>query len=179
MFLYSLRLEKGRWYIGTTNNPVERLSDHRTHRGSVWTRLYSVVGGYNSLSKIDKGHHFQEDTMVKTLMLQYGVDMVRGGSYSNRKLTAAQKHVLTCELRHARGVCIRCGEGGHYARECVKGVSRCRKYPLKYVHKALVSRRKYLRHQKTCRRTVESSALRDPYARRRSRRIKRTTVVHQ
>jgi hypothetical protein len=122
MFLYTLQLEGGRWYIGTTSTPISRLLDHRRQRGSAWTRLHPVVGGYVTLKKIstdDEDKPFIEDLRVKTMMLKHGVDVVRGGSYSNLTLTDAQICVLTSELRHASGMCIRCGKSGHFASFCV------------------------------------------------------------
>ena len=50
-FVYTLKLEAGRWYVGFTENLEQRVCQHFLGRGADWTRiwkplsLFSVVEG--------------------------------------------------------------------------------------------------------------------------------------
>ena len=56
--------------------------------------------------------------MVKKYMKKYGIDAVRGGSYSQVQLSAKQREFLSAELRTAAGSCFVCGRSGHLCRQC-------------------------------------------------------------
>jgi hypothetical protein len=81
---------------------------------------------------------FDEDKYVKKYMSIYGLDAVRGGSYSQMVLGSEQKRAIESELRTAEGACMRCGRMGHFAETCyartdVGGVSLVEKIePQKY-----------------------------------------------
>ena len=40
VFIYILQLEKGKYYVGKTNNPQFRLESHFNSNGSEWTKMY-------------------------------------------------------------------------------------------------------------------------------------------
>ena len=40
VYIYVLKLVKGKYYVGKTNNPEFRLDSHFNSHGSEWTRLY-------------------------------------------------------------------------------------------------------------------------------------------
>lgn len=52
-------------------------------------------------------------------MEMYGIDNVRGGSYTKIKLDDYQLRALELELRTAKDLCFRCGKPGHFALECL------------------------------------------------------------
>lgn len=56
--------------------------------------------------------------VVKEMMRKYGIDRVRGGSYSSHHLSQNQIRALETEIRGASGSCFRCGGNGHWARDC-------------------------------------------------------------
>jgi hypothetical protein len=66
----------------------------------------------------DKHPGLEEDAQVKSMMLQHGIDHVRGGSYSNVHLTSTQTAMLEKTIRHAESVCFRCGQQNHFANQC-------------------------------------------------------------
>ena len=51
-------------------------------------------------------------------MLKFGVENVRGGSYSQVELSAAQRENLERELRGETNSCFKCGQSGHFANKC-------------------------------------------------------------
>lgn len=123
MFLYTLRLEDGRWYVGTTLNLRMRLQEHRGGQGSEWTRDYAPIEFSTKyppikLEESDILCRLEEDKRVKQLMLEYGIDKVRGGSYARIALSRSDVMSLSKELYHAQNACLRCGRRGHWANVC-------------------------------------------------------------
>ena len=114
-FIYVLRLEGNRFYIGKTNDPKKRFEQHVEGKGSVWTKAYPVM----EMEKLVRSESpFDEDLLTKAYMSKYGLDRVRGGSYVEMELSRAQKEVLTQELRGAKDQCKRCGRTGHFIKDC-------------------------------------------------------------
>jgi len=62
--------------------------------------------------------HFDEDKYVKEYMSQYGIDNVRGGTYSNIVLDDNCIAVLEKEIRHSKNECMRCGRDTHFIKDC-------------------------------------------------------------
>ena len=91
MFLYTLRLEDGCWYVGTTLNLQARLQEHRRGQGSEWTREHAPIGFSTKyppfrLEESDAFCRLEEDKRVKQRMLEYGIDKV---SYARIVLSLA------------------------------------------------------------------------------------------
>ena len=42
-FIYVLKLEGGKYYVGKTNNPNIRVNNHFNSNGSVWTKKYKPL----------------------------------------------------------------------------------------------------------------------------------------
>ena len=114
--VYVLQLAGGFWYVGKTRRPVaERFAEHARGDGSEWTRLHAPVAVAQTLRSPDR---FAEDTHVRELMLQHGIDRVRGGSFCRVVLPDYQRRSLTEELRSGDDACFACGERGHMAGRC-------------------------------------------------------------
>ena len=123
IFLYTLRLEKQRYYVGTTNDPRRRLAEHRKGQGAEWTMHYAPIGFSKEypLQKLigsEENARLKEDAHVKRVMLEHGIDLVRGGSYSSPNLARCDVHALCKELFHAKNGCLRCGRQSHWANDC-------------------------------------------------------------
>ena len=114
--IYVLKLEAGKWYIGKTSRTLtDRIVEHFENCGSEWTRKYKPV----SFQKItENGDAFDEDKYTKIYMSKYGVDNVRGGSYSSIKLTSDQIQCLGKEMQSAEDRCFGCGKKGHFITHC-------------------------------------------------------------
>ena len=76
VFVYVLRLWGGKYYIGKTENPNIRLTEHFNHAGSAWTTKYSPVEIKEIISNCDS---YDEDKFTIKYMSIYGVNNVRGG----------------------------------------------------------------------------------------------------
>jgi predicted GIY-YIG superfamily endonuclease len=113
--VYALVLENGNYYIGRTSNLNQRLVHHRQGEASAWTRLHRMIR-IHCVWEVD--NDFMEDNKVKEYMLSFGIDHVRGGSYSQVELSASQRRVLENEMRTVRNACLNCGQLGHFQGQC-------------------------------------------------------------
>ena len=86
--IYILRLEGGHYYVGKTNNVMQRYQEHLNGSGSAWTTRYPPV---SLVKTIENAGPFDEDKTVKEFMSAYGIDKVRGGSYVMETLTEAHE----------------------------------------------------------------------------------------
>lgn len=115
MFVYILQLEGGCYYVGTTNTPYKRISQHFNHNGSTWTKQHKPIEVIEVIPNCDK---YDEDKYTKIYMDKYGVNNVRGGSYCTTKLDKNTLKHLDREKTHSENKCYKCGETGHYADVC-------------------------------------------------------------
>ena len=84
-------------------------------QGSSWTKKYKPI----SLVKCDSNvSPFEEDKVVKEYMSTYGIDNVRGGSYTQVILDSVQTEALNREIRGGTDACQQCGQKGHFMRYC-------------------------------------------------------------
>lgn len=82
--LYALKLEKGRFYIGRTEDSIERVKQHIQGKGAHWTRLHAPIGLIEC--RPCRGSNNQEADQSETLwtleyMRRYGWRNVRGGYF--------------------------------------------------------------------------------------------------
>ena len=74
--IYTLSLEDGKYYVGKTTDPVNRIVQHYQGIGSKWTEMHRPI----DLHAHFEGDDFDEDKTVKQMMQKHGIDKVRGGS---------------------------------------------------------------------------------------------------
>jgi hypothetical protein len=83
LYIYVLKLECNNYYIGRTSNVERRFQEHLTVRGSVCTTAYKpleIIHVFEMLNDED------EDNFTRLFMKKYGIDCVRGGSFSSIEL---------------------------------------------------------------------------------------------
>ena len=115
MSIYILQLKSDKYYIGSSNNFLSRINDHFTGNGSEWTKLYSPIAVINIINSISM---FDEDNITKEHMMKYGIDNVRGGSYSNIILSKEQISCLNREFDTILKRCFRCHRTSHWTKQC-------------------------------------------------------------
>ncbi|NDF01239.1 MAG: hypothetical protein EB034_23680, partial [Verrucomicrobia bacterium] len=100
--------------MGSSADPEKRIAEHRAGRGAAYTKRYPA----ESVVSISPGDRFDEDAAVRRLMREHGIEFVRGGAYSQVKLTADDTAALHRELRAAVDACLRCGSRDHFVASC-------------------------------------------------------------
>ena len=154
--IYIIRLEGGKYYIGKSDNVMNRYQQHIDGNGSAWTRKYKPI----SLEKIIKNvSSFEEDKITKEYMSKYGIDNVRGGSYVEIKLSEFPIDALKMEIWAAKNLCTQCGSSGHFVKNChaKTDISGNKKYTdeweCEYCDRTFTTRFGCVVHEKSCKNT--------------------------
>lgn len=113
--IYVLQLEKGKYYVGKTKDPHFRIKSHFNSNGSKWTQLYKPLKILELKRNCDD---YDEDKVTRQYMDKYGIDNVRGGSFVSVKLDKSVIHTLQQMEIGTNDKCFKCGEKGHFAKEC-------------------------------------------------------------
>jgi hypothetical protein len=114
VYIYILKLKKGKYYVGKTSNPNFRIESHFNSEGAEWTKMYKP----EKLLEIIDGDDYDEDKYTKMYMDKYGIDNVRGGSYTSIILDKETKNHLVKNSNSTNDRCFKCGKEGHYASNC-------------------------------------------------------------
>jgi predicted GIY-YIG superfamily endonuclease len=113
--IYILKLEGGKFYVGKTDNVINRYQQHLNGSGSAWTKKYKPIG----IEKvIPNASPFEEDKVTKEYMAKYGIENVRGGAYVEVELSEFHRDALNMEIWAAKDLCTTCGRSGHWAKDC-------------------------------------------------------------
>lgn len=113
--IYILQLADDCYYVGKSDKVDDRVQQHLDGNGSAWTKLHRVQKVEKIVASVD---NFDEDKYVKIYMQQYGIDKVRGGSYSQIDLDNYTITTLQKEIDSANNACFKCGKYGHFANNC-------------------------------------------------------------
>ena len=114
VYIYALKLKCCKYYIGKTTNPNFRIECHFNSEGSEWTKIYKP----EKLLELIKGDDYDEDKYTKIYMDKYGIDNVRGGSYTSVKLDKETKNQLVKISNSTNKRCFKCGKNGHFIINC-------------------------------------------------------------
>jgi len=115
VFIYTIQLEKGKYYIGKTNNPQFRLESHFNSNGSEWTKIYKPLRVIEVKPNCDD---YDEDKITRQYMDKYGINNVRGGSFVSVKLDKSTIDTLKKMSNGINNRCFVCGKSGHFAKYC-------------------------------------------------------------
>jgi predicted GIY-YIG superfamily endonuclease len=113
--IYILKLQNDKWYIGKSDNPEKRFLQHKNGSGSAWTSRYKAVELFKVIENVSS---FLEDAFTKEYMSLYGIDNVRGGSYTQIILPDEQKKLIQREIWSMKNLCNNCGSSEHWVRSC-------------------------------------------------------------
>lgn len=115
--IYVLQLAGGYYYVGKSRDVSRRLEEHRRGEGCAWTSKHALEC---ELETRPARSRFDEDNVTKEYMDEYGIDRVRGGTYSQVVLDADSVRLLQKELWAMGDKCTRCGRGGHFVKACTE-----------------------------------------------------------
>jgi hypothetical protein len=115
VLIYILTLEKNKYYVGKTNSPNFRIEQHFANTGSAWTKKYKPIAIQQLIENSDD---FDEDKHVLKLMTKYGIDNVRGGSFSRIALSDANIETIKQMIYGSTDKCFICGDNTHFANAC-------------------------------------------------------------
>lgn len=114
--VYALKCDDGCYFIGQSNK--EYIADVRQHfkrQVPGWTQLHTPI-------QIDFLRFFCDerdvDMFTRAYMYRYGIDKVRGGSYTNTTLTLQQLREIELSQYEGFVVCHRCQINGHNYTKC-------------------------------------------------------------
>ena len=115
VFIYTIQLEQGKYYIGKTNNPQFLLESHFNSNGSEWTKIYKPLRVIEVKPNCDD---YDEDKITRQYMDKYGINNVRGGSFVSVKLDKSTIDTLQKMSNGTNNKCFICGKAGHFAKNC-------------------------------------------------------------
>ena len=115
VYIYILKLDENKYYVGKTNNPQFRLEQHFNSTGSIWTTKYKPLSVLELIKDCDE---YDEDKYTRKYMDKFGVDNVRGGSFCEEVLPTTTFSMLEKMINTAKNRCFTCGQTGHFAENC-------------------------------------------------------------
>lgn len=114
--IYVLKCEDDKYYVGKTDRNVgDRVAEHFSNHGCTWTKIHKPQ---SVVEVIEEAHPLDEDKYTKIYMERYGIDNVRGGTYSAVILPDYQKRCLYDEYSTAHDLCFNCKQKEHFATDC-------------------------------------------------------------
>ena len=124
--IYILRCKHSKWYIGSTGNISRRFQQHIAGYGSEWTRQHPPIEVYHKIPLCDPQDATlrplfdpTEDGVTIKMMMQYGIENVRGGSFTQSVLPDEEVAVIRKIIATNSSACFKCGSTTHFQRECI------------------------------------------------------------
>ncbi|MFB3164705.1 GIY-YIG nuclease family protein [Neobacillus sp. 179-J 1A1 HS] len=106
-FLYILKLEYNKYYIGQSATPNERIEKQFKGKGSAWTKLHKPIEviSIKSIGIMDyKDAENVENEIVLQYMRKYGWENVRGGYFTYIDNDVVLKNLLSHKKRKTMNI---------------------------------------------------------------------------
>lgn len=116
IYICVISQDVGKYYICKTNTANFEIRDiYKTEKAKEWILNYKprkIVERIHSLDPWD------EDKITLKYMDKYGIENVRGGSFSSAKLAPEEIATIRTMISGAHGKCTICGNTDHYKTTC-------------------------------------------------------------
>jgi hypothetical protein len=114
--VYILKCKDNCYYIGkTTGSYFKDIDNHFKGNGCEWTQLHKPI-------RLELLRHFCEETdddfYTRLFVTKYGIDKVRGGSYSQVKLSEQEQDEIYHYPIDTHLTCLKCYMQGHKRHLC-------------------------------------------------------------
>jgi predicted GIY-YIG superfamily endonuclease len=93
--IYVIECSNKKYYVGKTNDIIRRFEEHKSGKGSAWTSKYKPIRLISCRPQVSE---HDENNETKDLMKKYGIEHVRGGSYTQIELAPEEIFVLQKEI---------------------------------------------------------------------------------
>jgi len=80
-YIYALRLEDGRFYVGSSDTPRERIYKHTFNYGHSWTYWNKPISVLGIIGPFEQYHQIEHDLTVFFAGL-FGAERVQGAEYT-------------------------------------------------------------------------------------------------
>ena len=117
VYIYVLKLQKHKYYVGKTTNPQVRIETHFEEGGAWFTRKYKPL---QILEVIPDCTSHDEQRVTQEYMAKYGISNVRGGPWTHMMLSDKEEAFIQKLIYSEGDRCYTCGEEGHFAKDCDK-----------------------------------------------------------
>jgi hypothetical protein len=154
VYIYVLKLENEKYYVGKTMNPSFRMESHFNENGSAWTKKYKPIKLEALIPDCDD---YDEDKYTRKYMDKYGVENVRGGSFISIDLDENTLNCLTQMSNGTNDKCFKCGMKGHFAKNCKEKIEYeyVEVWCCDFCHKEFNTKQKCNLHEKSCNKNNE------------------------
>ena len=115
VYIYSLKLQSNKYYIGKTDNANFRLENHFSSSGSAWTKKYKPISIHEVIP--DQGNH-DEQRVTQEYIAKQGIDNVRGGPWVKIILSDTEKVFIQNLINGETDKCFQCGSSDHFVKDC-------------------------------------------------------------
>jgi hypothetical protein len=115
--IYVLQCQQQKYYVGKTQFVAQRIANHLDADlvASAWTSYYHPK---NVIRIEQQRSPFDEDRILFETMNEYGIENVRGGSFSKINLDENEINILNRILHSSNNECLVCGSNDHFISEC-------------------------------------------------------------
>jgi len=156
--VYVLQCKSGKYYVGKTTDVMRRFEEHKSGKGSAWTKKYPPAR-LMECKPMTSPH--DENNMTKDLMKKYGVENVRGGSYTQMDLPDELVKAIRMESCATADTCYKCNLAGHFANKCPGVDEEEEEYEevwgCEYCNREFTTRYGCMVHERSCKKACEET----------------------
>ena len=116
--VYVLELSGGNFYVGKSENIESRISQHEKDSGASWTKVHPIIGRVDTITQQMDDLESWERAETLELAHKYGIEKVRGHTWTQKILTEQKKNEFISQIRERKDLCRKCGSPDHMISSC-------------------------------------------------------------